>query len=99
VVSVVDILDPTTIEFEITWEPAHVARERVRLWGITVPEPRSAIVRQHIKEWLQDAGPTEVVVCRAARDSEGRLVGRVVSSVKGDLSAELLRIGAVTPQP
>lgn len=103
VVTVVETVDGDTVDLEVTWEPAHTATERVRLLGVDTPEVKGATrdaglaAKAYVVAWLADSGPTELVVCRPARDSFGRLLGRVVSQIKGDLGAALLAAGHAVP--
>lgn len=102
-VAVVETIDGDTVEVEVTWEPGHVVTERVRLLGIDTPEvkgptrPAGEAAKAYTATWLVDSGPTELVVCRPARDSFGRLLGRLVSQTKGDLAAALLAAGHAVP--
>lgn len=106
VVAVVHVVDGDTVELEVSWEPRHVATERVRLLGIDTPERKGATreaadaAMRYTATWLADSGPTELVVCRPPRDSFGRLLGRIVSATKGDLAAALIAAGhAVSYRP
>ena len=102
-VAVVDVIDGDTVQVDVTWEPGHVATERVRLLGVDTPEvkgatrPAGEAAKAYTAKWLEDAGGTELVVCRPARDSFGRLLGRLVSRTKGDLGAALLAAGHAVP--
>ena len=97
------VVDGDTVAVEVTWEPGHVATERVRLLGIDTPERKTTTLaagdaaKAYTTKWLEDSGPTEIVVCRPARDSFGRLLGRLISTVKGDLAAALLAAGHAKP--
>jgi len=103
VVAVVHVVDSDTIDLEVSWEPRHTAEERVRLLGVDAPELHGATkaageaAKAYTTAWLATSGPTEVVVCQPARDSFGRLLGRVVSRTQGDLSAALLAAGHAVP--
>jgi micrococcal nuclease len=103
VVAVVETIDGDTVDLEVSWEPAHVVTERVRLLGVDTPEVRGPTreaglaAKAYTAAWLADSGPTELVVCRPARDAFGRLLGRVVSLSKGDLGASLLATGHAVP--
>lgn len=105
VVSVVEIIDGDTVDLEVSWEPRHTAQERVRLLGVDTPELHGATkaageaAKRYTTTWLATSGPTEIVVCRPARDHFGRLLARIVSSVKGDLSAALIAGGFAVPYP
>jgi endonuclease YncB( thermonuclease family) len=111
VVALVEVVDGDTVELDVTWEPEHIATVRVRILGIDTPElrpRRDVTAREEIKaaalaakaytvRWLETAGPTELLVCRPARDSLGRLLGRLVSVTQGDLSAALITAGHAVP--
>lgn len=103
VVSIVEVIDGDTVELELSWEPRHTATERVRLLGIDTPELHGATraageaAKLFTLTWLADSGPSELVVCRPARDHFGRLLGHVVSAVKGDLGAALIAAGHAVP--
>jgi endonuclease YncB( thermonuclease family) len=103
VVAVVNVVDGDTVDLEVSWEPRHTAEERVRLVGIDTPElhgatkPAGEAAKAFTVTWLGTAGPTEVVVCRPARDSFGRLLGHVVSLTQGDLGAALMAAGHAMP--
>jgi hypothetical protein len=104
VVSVVEVLDPTTVELDVSWEPRHVATERIQFLSVPLRGAWSEpLATTFIATWLAHAGPTEVIVCRPNRDAAGRLVGRIVSAERGDLAAAVLladQVGAPgTPAP
>ena len=102
-VAVVTVVDGDTVDLDVTWEPGHVATERVRLIGVDTPEIKGTTrtageaAKAYTVKWLDEAGGTELVVCRPARDSFGRLLGRLISRTKGDLGAALLAAGHATP--
>ena len=104
-VAVVTVVDGDTVDLDVTWEPDHVATVRVRLAGIDTPELKGdtrvagEAAKTYTTKWLENSGATELVVCRPARDSFGRYIGRLVSATKGDLSAALLASGHAKPYP
>lgn len=100
-----EAVDGDTVDVEVSWEPRHVATERVRLAGLDAPELTGATraageaAKTFVVRWLADSGATELIVCRPIRDSFGRYLGRLVSVSKGDLGAALLTHGHARPYP
>lgn len=100
-----EAVDGDTVDVDVSWEPRHVATERVRIVGIDTPELHGVskaageAAKAYTAKWLADSGATELVVCRPARDSFGRLLGRLVSATKGDLGAALQAAGHAVPYP
>lgn len=96
VVQVLQVLDGPAVEVEVTWEPGRTAVESVRVLGLVAS---GEAARAFAMTWLAGSGPTELIVCRPARDAQGRLQGRVRSVVRGDLGAAMLAAGHGHPDP
>jgi endonuclease YncB( thermonuclease family) len=100
VVAVVEVTDADTFEAELAvWYKVTIT-ERIRVVGIDAPEKKDdtarwTLARQFTVRWLQEAGYTEVRVCKY--DAFGRALGTVVSRSKGDLGAALLAAGHAVP--
>lgn len=99
VVAVVEVQDGDTFEAELAiWYKVTIT-ERIRVLGVDSPEKRDTVpwtlARQFTIRWLQEAGYTEITVCRY--DSFGRALGKVVSRAKGELGAALIAAGHATP--
>lgn len=92
---VLQVLDGPTIELEVSWEPGRTATEQIRLVEVDATGEHA---RAFILRWLADSGPTELVVCRPGRDPQGRLRGRLISAVRGDLGAALRLTGHAPPR-
>lgn len=98
-ISVERVIDGDTFIADLQIFPKLQVTETIRVLGVDTPErtdaARWALASQFTVRWLQEAGFTEVTVCRY--DSFGRALGKVVSRSKGELGAALIAAGHGVP--